>query len=125
MIIIFILGRVLFGGYFIYNAYNHFKNVDHLTGWSRMKNVPFPKAGVIVSGILMLAGGLSILLGYKMIIGMWILVLFLIPTTLLMHDFWRVSDPEMRQNQQIQFMKNIALIGSLFLLISIVYLLVG
>jgi uncharacterized membrane protein YphA (DoxX/SURF4 family) len=125
MIIIFILGRVLFGGYFIYNAYNHFKNVEHLTGFARMKNVPFPKAAVLTTGTLMLAGGLSILLGYKMIIGMWILVLFLIPTTILMHDFWHISDPDMRQTQHINFFKNVALIGALFLLISIVYLLIG
>ena len=63
MVALFFIGRIIFGGYFIYNAYNHFKNAGHLAGYAGMKGVPAPKAGVITSGVLFLLGGLSI--GYR------------------------------------------------------------
>lgn len=121
--LVFLLGRILFGGYFLYSGVMHFTGLEGLAGYARMKNVPFPKASVIVSGILMALGGLSVILGYKMVIGMWALVLFLIPTTLMMHQFWKVSDPQARMGDRINFMKNVGLIGALFLLISIAFLL--
>lgn len=121
--LIFLLGRILFGGYFIYSGIGHFTGLSGLTGYARMKGVPFPKAATIVSGVLVILGGLSVLIGYKMVIGMWAIVLFLLPTTFLMHKFWTVSDPQARMADRINFTKNIGLIGALFLLISIAFLL--
>jgi len=125
MILVFYIGRILLGGYFIYSGVGHFKGLNGLVGYAQSKNVPFPKAAVILSGIMMIVGGLSVVLGFQMIIGMWLLVLFLIPTTMLMHNFWTATDPADRMNSHIQFFKNVALIGALFLLISIPYLLIN
>jgi putative oxidoreductase len=71
---------------------------------------------VPASGILALAGGLSILLGYKAKIGAWLLVLFLIPVTLMMHNFWAVKDPMMAQMQMAMFLKNVTMIGGALLI---------
>jgi putative oxidoreductase len=57
-------------------------------------------------------GGLSILLGYRAKLGAWLLVLFLVPVTLAMHQFWAAHDPMMAQIQQVNFMKNLSLLGA-------------
>jgi putative oxidoreductase len=62
---------------------------------------------VPLSGILILLGGLSIMLGYHARIGALFIILFLVPVTLIMHNFWAVSDPAQVQIQQAMFMKNL------------------
>jgi putative oxidoreductase len=67
---------------------------------------------VPLSGIIAGIGGLSVLLGYKAKLGAWLLVVFLIPVTFMLHNFWTVQDPMMRQFQMGMFMKNIAMLGA-------------
>ncbi|HET6384880.1 MAG TPA: DoxX family protein, partial [Armatimonadota bacterium] len=69
-----------------------------------------------MSGLLALAGGLSILLGYRATIGAWVLVQFLVPVTFLMHRFWVISDPQAAQMQMINFMKNMSMLGGALLI---------
>jgi putative oxidoreductase len=65
---------------------------------------------------LALLGGLSVALGYQTRIGAWMLVLFLIPVTLMMHKFWGIADAQMAMMQRIMFMKNVSILGgALFL----------
>ena len=47
MIYLFVLGRILLGGYFIMSGFNHFKNLGMLTGYAQSKGVPMPKAAVM------------------------------------------------------------------------------
>lgn len=57
-------------------------------------------------------GGLSLVLGYKTRLGAAILLLFLIPTTLIFHDFWN-AEGAARLPEQVNFMKNLAIFGGL------------
>jgi putative oxidoreductase len=77
-----------------------------------------PMAGLLVpaSGVLALAGGLSILLGYRAKIGAWLLVLFLVPVTPMMHNFWAAKDPMMAQMQLVMFLKNATMLGGALLI---------
>ncbi len=115
---LFIIGRILLGGFFIYSAVAHFMGLEAMTGYAKSKKVPFAKAGVIISGILFLLGGLAILLNIYAVVGLWILVALLVITTLVMHQFWTVQDPMHRMNDRIQFSKNVAIIGALLILLS-------
>ena len=119
MFIIFLIGRIIFGGYFIYNALVHFKNHKHLTGYAKMKGVPMPDVGVLVSGAIMLFGGLAIVLDIRIVFGLWLIILFLLPTTFLMHAFWKEKDASLRMSESIAFMKNIALIGACLMMIGL------
>ena len=119
MQILFIIGRVLLGGYFLYSGYNHFKNLAGMTGYATMKKVPMARAAVIVSGLMLSLGGLAILANRYAILGMCIIVLFLIPTTIMMHAFWKETEPNAHMMERVQFAKNIAIMGALILLISI------
>ena len=75
-------------------------------------------ANIVVSfsGVLAFAGGLSILLGYRAKIGAWLIALFLIGVTPMMHNCWAVSDPMMRQMQMVMFMKNLSMLGGALLI---------
>jgi putative oxidoreductase len=71
---------------------------------------------VPLSGIFALAGGLSVLLGYRARVGAWFIALFLVPVTFMMHKFWAVHDPMMAQIQMIMFMKNVSILGGALLI---------
>lgn len=71
---------------------------------------------VPLSGMIALLGGVSIALGYRAKWGAWLLVLFLVPVTLTMHNFWAVADPAAAALQQIMFMKNLAMLGAALLI---------
>lgn len=105
--------RILFSFIFIMGGVGHFS--DATIGYAAAQGVPLAAILVPVSGILCLAGGLSILLGYKTRWGAWLLVLFLLPVTIMMHPFWKTADPNMAQMQQVMFIKNFALMGGALL----------
>lgn len=71
---------------------------------------------VPVSGIIACLGGISILLGYKAKIGAWLIVLFLVPVTLIMHNWWSVTDHMARQMQHVMFHKNLTMLGGALLI---------
>jgi uncharacterized membrane protein YphA (DoxX/SURF4 family) len=112
------LGRILFGGYFIYGGFNHFKMLDMMSGYAQSKGVPMPKLMVAFSGLLLFIGGLSVLFNVQPGVGLVALVLFLIPVTLSMHAFWKIQDPAVKMGEMVNFMKNIALLGSVFILLA-------
>ncbi len=112
MRIAFLLGRILFGGFFLYNGINHFKQRQALSQYAGAKKVPAPDVAVILSGALLLAGGGSLLLGVKPKYGALAIAAFLAAVSPAIHDFWRAEDPGQRVNDQAHFGKNMALLGA-------------
>ena len=115
----FLLGRLMFGGYFIMSGINHFKNKGQMTQYTAAKNVPQPEIAVTATGAALIAGGASILLGVKPKLGAAGLVGFLVGVSPIMHDFWSHEDPQQRTNETINFMKNMALAGSAMALMAV------
>jgi putative oxidoreductase len=113
---IFVIGRTVFGLYWLYNAYNHFKNRKNMTGYAASKGVPAPALSIVVSGLLLLIGGIAVVLNTREKLGIIALVIFLVPVTFLMHPFWKETDPQARGMQKVQFAKNIGLLGALLML---------
>jgi putative oxidoreductase len=107
----FLIGRILFGGYFLYNGINHLRNHSSLSQYAGSKHVPKPDLAVTGTGIAMLVGGTSILLGIKPKLGAAAIIGFLAGVSPIMHDFWRMEDPNQRMNDMINFTKNMALLG--------------
>lgn len=103
-------GRILYAFIFIMAAPNHFS--QQTIAYADAAHVPLASLAVPASGIIALLGGLSIALGYKAKWGAWLLVLFLVPVTLMMHNFWAVPDKMMAQMQMAMFIKNISLLGT-------------
>lgn len=119
MDIFFLIGRLIFGGYFIMNAWSHFKHLEPMTGYAASKGVPSPRAAVFGSGVLLLLGGLGVVFGIAPEASLALLIIFLVPVTFKMHAFWNVTDPNMKMGEQINFYKNLALVGALLMLYAI------
>ena len=109
-----VLGRLLFALIFLMAGANHFNK--QTIGYAASQGVPFASIAVPLSGVVAIAGGLSILLGYRAKLGAWLIVLFLVPVSFMMHKFWTVTDPMMAQIQMILFMKNISMLGGALLI---------
>jgi putative oxidoreductase len=109
-----VLGRFFFALIFVMAGANHFSKQS--IGYAASAGVPFASIAVPLSGVLAIAGGLSIFLGYRAKLGGWVIVLFLVPVTLMMHRFWTVNDPMMAQIQMILFMKNVSMLGGALLI---------
>jgi putative oxidoreductase len=109
-----VLGRFFFALIFLLAGANHFNK--QTIGYAASQGVPLASFAVPLAGALAIAGGLSILLGYHAKLGAWLIVLFLIPVTLMMHKFWTVTDPMTAQMQMILFMKNVSMLGGALLI---------
>jgi putative oxidoreductase len=102
-------GRICFSLIFIAAGLNHFTAKSIALAASH--GVPLASIAVPLSGILALAGGLSVLFGFHAKLGARLIVLFLVPVTLAAHRFWGLADPTEPEMQLIMFMKNVSMIG--------------
>lgn len=105
-----LLGRIFYSAIFLMSAPGHF--TEKTIGYAASHGVPLASIAVPLSGAIVFVGALSILLGYKARYGAWLVVLFLVPVTLTMHNFWAVADPAAAGMQQIMFMKNLSMLGA-------------
>lgn len=112
------IGRVLLSGIFLMSG------IGKIPAWNqyaaRMENegmvaVPLFLAAAILFEVL---GGLSVLLGLWARLGAAALLVFLVPTTLIFHDFWTYVDPGERQAQMMHFVKNLAIMGGLLMVVA-------
>lgn len=119
MQIVFLIGRIVLSVYYLFNAANHFMQLDMMTGYASSKGVPAPRLAVAGSGAILGLGGLSILLGYQPYIGAILIVIFLVPVAFMMHNFWAVGDQQMKMVEMTNFVKNIALAASALMFLAI------
>jgi putative oxidoreductase len=108
------LGRLLFALIFVMSGPRHF--MSQTIAYAALQGVPMASVAVPFSGVLAFIGGLSILLGYRAKLGAWLIVLFLVGVTPMMHKFWVVTDPMMYQMQFVMFMKNVSMLGGALLI---------
>jgi putative oxidoreductase len=116
---LFLMGRLIFGGFFLYSGVHHFLDTATLAQFAGAKGVPMPEAAVLLTGALLIVGALSILLGILPRLGLVCIILFLVGVTPTMHAFWSVADPQMRQMDMGNFMKNLALMGGALMMLMI------
>jgi putative oxidoreductase len=115
---IFLVGRILLGGFLLYSGLQHFTNLATLSQHTAAKGVPMATAAVVVAGILLLVAGLSFLLGLAPKIGIAALVLFLVPVTLTMHQFW-TEHGMAAANDLERFARNVGLLGAVMALAAV------
>ncbi len=117
---LFVIGHLVVGIYFLQSGIKHFFNTNYLAGYAASKGIPFAKFSVIAAGVLFALGGISLIGWIRPDLGIGFIVLALLPVTTLMHNFWAIKDPMQRANEEINFGKNIVLIGSLLLLLAFI-----
>ena len=114
----FLMGRIIVGAFFLYNAGDHFVNRAMLAGFAAAKGVPYPEVAVLASGVLLLIAGVSFLLGWKPVLGIAAATVFLVPVSISMHAFWNETGAA-RMADMGNFAKNIALLGAAWMFAAI------
>jgi len=120
MDLILVIGRILFGGFFLMSGINHFTKLEAMTGYAKYKKLPAAKLGVLISGLMLVIGGISIILGYYADLGALLLAIFLVLAAVIFHNFWKETDATAKQNEMLGFMKDIALAGAALILFALV-----
>jgi putative oxidoreductase len=109
-----LVGRALFAAIFLNAVPGHFQ--DQTISFVSEQGIPLAGLFVPLAGLLALAGGVSVLLGWRARHGAWLLVAYLVPVTFLMHPFWVVSDPGAAAVQEAMFFRNVSMLGGALLI---------
>jgi putative oxidoreductase len=119
---ILLLGRILFVALFAFSARGHIVDHDRFVKTARGR-LPLPYVAGWPTGVWLLLVDLLMVLGIWAEIAALMMAAFLIPTTLLFHRFWTISDPAQRRTQEGAFYRNLSLLGAtlaLFVLFTVV-----
>jgi uncharacterized membrane protein YphA (DoxX/SURF4 family) len=117
MDVVFLIGRILFGALFLATGMAHLTDKGAMAGYAESKGVKPGRLAVLLSGVVILASGLMIILGLWIDLAAILLALFLLSTALVMHNFWTISDEGERQNEMVQSLKDLALCGGALMLL--------
>jgi len=113
-----LLGRIFLSLIFVMSGFSKIGGWEQTAGYMASKGMPLVPLFLVAAILIEVLGGLSVLLGLKAKIGAAALIVFLIPASLIFHNFWTLEGME-QQIQMIMFMKNIAIIGGLLLVIGL------
>ncbi|MFE9257033.1 DoxX family protein [Streptomyces sp. NPDC006879] len=116
MDVLVLIGRILFCLIFLGSAANHLAHTEAMAGYAASRGLPAAKPATLLSGLLMLVGSLMVVLGVWGDIGALLLAAFVFTTALVMHAFWRESDPQAKQLETVHFMKDVSLGGGALIL---------
>lgn len=109
---LFWIGRILYAMIFIASGLTHLTKREKMVAYAEARGVV--AAGILVplTGLMIIAGGLSVLLWTWVDLGAWLLALFLFAAAVTMHAFWREEDEAAREVELAHFMKNLSLAGA-------------
>lgn len=110
MDVVFLVGRVLFGLRFVRSGIGHLVNREAMVAYAEARRGLPPRLMVPLAGVMVLEG-VSVIFGIWADLGALLIFVFLIPSAVLVHDFWTVEDPQMQQVERSQFMKNLSMAG--------------
>jgi putative oxidoreductase len=112
-----LLGRILISVIFLASGFNKFAHLGMTAGYMTDAGIPSASLLAIVAGVGEIIGGLMVLFGWFTRLGALGLFLYLIPTTLIFHAFWKVP-ADAQQMQMVNFMKNVAIEGGLLQVVA-------
>ena len=117
--IVNVIGRIFLIMIFLMSAAgNKIPNFKATADYMASEGVPAPSLLLVGAIVFLLAGSLSILIGYKARIGAALLFVFLVLASYWFHDFWSFEDAQQQQMQMISFMKNVGLMGAMLIIIA-------
>ncbi|MEX2318064.1 MAG: DoxX family protein [Pirellulales bacterium] len=111
------LGRLLLALIFILSAVGKFNDWQGTAKMLADRGLPAADALLSVAVVLEIAGGVSVLVGLFARVGALFLLAFLIPVTLVMHNFWAYEGAE-QMGEMINFMKNVSITGGVLLVMA-------
>jgi len=119
MDVVVLIARILFVWVFVVSAIGHFTALEQMSGFAKARGVPLAKPAVLLSGVAMLAGAVSVLLGIWGDLGALVLAATVLAIAFLMHHFWTETDPEAKMMDRVQFNKDLSLGGAALALFAL------
>ena len=113
--VVTLAGRILLSAIFIFAGIEKIAAFSGTVGYAASVHMPMPSVAIAVALLVELLGGLAILVGFQTRIAAWIVFLYLIPASFFFHNFWAMEGAA-RMNNQIHFLKNVAIMGGLLIL---------
>jgi putative oxidoreductase len=112
-----LVGRVLLALIFLFAGIGKISNFNGTAGYMAMHHVPLVHIALVLTIIIEIGGSLMLITGWKARWAAGIMFLWLIPVTLMMHDFWAMSGPAHQVNF-IMFMKNLCIMGAMLMVMA-------
>lgn len=117
--IINLIGRILLASVFLQTALvNKIPKFDQVVQQMAQEGVPMPSVMLLGAVVFLLAGSLSLIVGFQARTGAVLLLIFTIAGTWFFHDFWTCTDPALMQEHLKEFMKNLSISGGLLLILA-------
>ena len=110
-------GRILLASLFVISGIGKISGFEGTVGYIASKGLPLPQLAAVAAIVVELGAGILLVIGWQARWAATALFLFLIPTTLLFHNFW-AYDGSQAQMQQIQFMKNLSIMGGMLYIMA-------
>ena len=114
----FLIGRLMVGGMYLGAGMANLADLDGKAGYAASKGLVQPQLFVPLASLLLVLAGISIVTGLLPRLGASAVVLFLVPVTLIMHNFWAFEGMQ-RISEMHSFMGNLGLIGSALMFLAI------
>ena len=118
MDVVFLIGRILFGTLFVISGLTAHMGRQGIE-YAKAYGAPAPELMVPLSGVVIVAGGLLVILGVWADLGALLVAAFLVGITPIMHAFWKEQDAQMKAIQQAMFSKNMALLGAALIVVYV------
>jgi uncharacterized membrane protein YphA (DoxX/SURF4 family) len=115
---LFLLGRLVVGGMYLKAGLANLTRLDAQAGYAASKGLPQARPLVALAGLLLLAGGASLLTGYRPRLGVLAMAAFLVPVSVIMHDFWSMPAGFQRESEMYHFLGNVGLLGSALMFLA-------
>jgi putative oxidoreductase len=112
-----LLGRILLVGIFVISGFQKITGFEDTVGYIADKGLPLAQLLAVIAILIELGGGLAILAGWKTRWAALAFIVFLIVITPIFHGYW-ASPPDQMLEQQINFMKNVSILGGSLLLFA-------
>ncbi len=107
-----LVARTFLAIIFLYAGTNKIMNFAGTQEQIANAGLPLAFLVTVFTILFQILGGLALIIGFQARIGALLLVLFLVPATLVFHN--PIADP----SQMTQFMKNLAILGGLFMVLT-------
>jgi putative oxidoreductase len=117
--ILFLIGRIIVGLFFLMNAGNHFMQLGMMVPYAKSKGVPQTRLAVLGTGLLLLVAAVTLVTGFYPDVGVAALVVFFVPVSVMMHNFWAIDDEQQKMVEMVNFTKNMALLGFALMTLAI------
>ncbi len=114
-----VIGRTCLAAIFLLSPIaNLLPNFGAVARSMQEAGVPLPRIALAIAIVLLIAGSLSLIAGYRARIGALLLIVFLIPATFYFHAPWKAADSAAFSLQLVHFLKNLGLFGAMLLIMA-------